>query len=148
MTSNLAYIGNQTTFYPYDFRGQVNVVSEKKAIAARILHVLLTRPGEDPIHPDWGIAPDLFQPHTQSAAITFAYQAQEILVRLNELGKIGFEALQVKVNDTGALSGKINIEVYFRPTRAAENNVLTFGYWEYQQVDNNIEAFLNTVDLI
>ncbi len=90
------------------------------------------------------------QPHTQDTAIAFAYQAQEILVRLNESGKIGFEALQVKAHDTGAFSGQINIEIYFRPVRAAENNVLTFGYWEYQQgvLDNNIDAFLNTVDLI
>ena len=151
MASNLEHIGNQTTFYPYENKnGEVNIVSGSEAVASRILHVLLTRPGEDPVHPTWGIAPDLFKPQNQDTAIAFVYQAQEILVRINEEAKIGLEALKVEVEDNGVATGKLSIKVTFRPVGAAFNNVLTFGFWEYQQsvLDNNLEAFIKTLEIL
>ncbi len=151
MTSNLAHIGNQTTFYPYENeRGEINVVSGSQAVGQRILHVLLTRPGEDPLHPNWGIAPDLFKPQNQDTAIAFAYQVQQILIRLNKEAKIGFEALQVEVDDTGIATGHLKIKIMFRAVGAPYNNVLTFGFWEYQQsvLDNNLEAFVKTLEIL
>ena len=141
------FLGSQTSFYPFDNgRGEINYVSGDRAIAARILHVLLTRPGEDPVHPNLGIAPDLFSPKNTDAAYAFVFQAQEVLLQWNQLAKIGLEALRVQVISP-TTTGDITIEVTFRAVGSSYNNVLTFGYWEYVNgfLDQNLSEFVNTL---
>jgi len=75
--------------------GELNIVSGVEAVTARILHLLLTRRGEDPIHPDMGLAPDLFAPFSFSAASALAYQTEQLLIEWNDHASIGIKQLQV-----------------------------------------------------
>jgi hypothetical protein len=121
------YLGSQATFFPpHNQYGELNIVSGVEAVTARILHLLLTRRGEDPIHPDMGLAPDLFAPFSFSAASALAYQTEQLLIEWNDRASIGIKQLQVTTSSPLS-EGNIDVSVVFVPEGDIYPNVLTFG---------------------
>lgn len=145
------YTGNDWTFYPsHNSIGGLNIVSGRSAIASRILHILLTRKGEDPIHPSLGIAPELFQPLSQYDPRYFVYQADQEIRNWNNRAKIGIGALSVDVVVyEDRYTNGIGIEIQFSPANELLVSSLSFGFWEYLGATHSrsFEEFLDGVHL-
>jgi hypothetical protein len=146
-----AFTGNDWSFYPSHNRiGGLNIVSGRSAIASRILHILLTRKGEDPIHPSLGIAPELFQPLSQYDPRYFVYQADQEIRNWNNRAKIGIGALSVDVVVyEDRYTNGIGIEIQFSPANELLVSSLSFGFWEYLGATHSrsFEEFLDGVEL-
>ena len=122
-----AHLGTSWSLWPpHDDRGGLNVVGGTRQIASGILSVLLTRKGEDYIHPDKGIAPDLFENLNNAAPQYWAYAARQEIERWVK----GIESIRVDtvVDHPG---NQLRAQVWFVPTRQATTDLLTFGYYEY-----------------
>jgi len=148
---NANYTGKDWSSYPpHNSIGGLNIVSQRRAIASRILHVLLTRKGEDPIHPSLGIMPELFEPLSQYDPRYFVYEADQEIRNWNSRAKIGIGALSVDiVVYEGRYMNGIAIEIQFSPANELLVSSLSFGYWEYLGATHSrsFEEFLNGVQL-
>lgn len=55
MHQELPWLGSQFSLYPpINSDNSLNIVSGERAVNARLLHLLLMRKGEDPLHPQLG----------------------------------------------------------------------------------------------
>ena len=59
---------NWTPFPPTTLKKQLNIVDGDRVVFMRILDFLLLKKGEDPLHPEMGIAVGLFEPLSSAPA--------------------------------------------------------------------------------
>ena len=145
------FTGNDWTFYPsHNSSAGLNIVSGIRAISSRILHVILTRKGEDPIHPSLGIAPDLFQPLSTYEPRYLAFHLEEEIMDWNDRAKIGLAgvAVGVVIYEERYTNG-MAIEIQFTPENEDLVSTLTFGYWEYLGTAHarSMQEFLDGIQL-
>lgn len=148
---SLSYLGKEWGFYPpHNSNAGLNIVSGRKAIASRILHLFLTQKGEDPIHPSLGIAPELFEPLSNYDPRYFVFYAEQEIWDWNRKAKIGIGGLSVTttVYEESNTNG-IAISVQFVPEGESTASVLTFGFWEYMGAvhSRSLDEFLDSVQL-
>ncbi len=147
--SNLQYLGNDLSFHSANFRGGLNVVNGTRAITSRLLTLLLTRKGEDPIHPTLGIAPELFEPLSYDEPHYLVYAIREEIQAWNKAAKIGLSSLQVEINSQNVYTNEIYVFVSFTPMgrTTGEIDVLTFGYWAWKGAiyDEDLETFIRGI---
>ena len=146
------YLGSDWSWYPANNRrGTLNIVKGTKAVCSRILHVLLTRKGEDPIHPDLGIAPMIFEPLSDVTPQFFVNMAQSTIAAWNNAGKIGISYLAVSADQPQPYQNEIIIRISFIPVQQASSTVdmLTFGFFQYKgaMYSGTFDAFLNSIRL-
>jgi hypothetical protein len=145
-TDPYAHLGSSWTLWPAhdDRTGQLQIVSGTRQISSGILTVLLTRKGEDYIHPDKGLAPDLFENLNNVAPQYWAYAARQEIKRWVR----GIESIYVETKvDHG--TGQLRAYIRFVPTRYATEDLLTFGYYEYAgaRYNNGMLAFVSDLTL-
>jgi len=144
--NQLEYLGNSWTLWqPYNLRGGMNIVSGTRKITSDILTVCLTRKGERPLHPTYGIAPELFEPLSNYAPQYWIYQISQEILNWVE----GIEQLSVNTFDYEDYKNRLGTEISFIPQNVPDVNVLTFGFYEYQGAvwNQSLDIFMDGVAL-
>ena len=144
-----SFLGKQwALFPPATDDGGMNLVSGVAAVASRIVHFLLMRPGEDPLLPDMGTAPNLFDPQNTQLEYIFLYQLDQDLTYWNTKARMGLSTWRLTMSPPD-LSGTRKVYVTFRVPSDPYDHVLTFGYWEYLGFSNvgDAIAFKDSVSL-
>lgn len=105
-------------------------MTDVQRITHGILSVCLVRRGEDPIHPSYGMAPELFEPLSNYAPEYWVWNAKKTLQRWVP----GIQSLSVDVRNFDALNtgNQLQTEIRFIPKRSGDTNTLTWGYYAYQ----------------
>ena len=143
---SFAHLGNAWTLWPpHNQRGGLNIVGGYRVISAQIISVCLTRPGEDPMHPDKGIAPELFE-------ATSGYQPQYWLYTLRqEILKwvAGLEQLALDTTAMPDVENRLKASIQFVPSNQPVPHILTFDYYAYQGAlwDQGLAPFLDSITL-
>jgi hypothetical protein len=123
------FLGNAWTLWSaYDPRDGVRIVSGIEQASHAILSVCLIRKGEDPIHPDFGMAPELFEPLSFEQPEYWVYHAEQEIMRW--VG--GLAALQVRVSDYDNVGNGITTEIGFSLRSQPTQHILTFPFYQYQ----------------
>ena len=127
----------------------MRIVEGYRAIGDRILSVLLTRPGEDPLHPDLGNAPDLFANLSQKASQYYVMTVEDSIRQWNEAGQIGIDTLTVTVEPQNRYTNEIEISVWYSANGQSLRHQLTFGVSEYVGPDytRSLQEFIRSVAL-
>lgn len=145
MASQLSFLGSQWSLWPPDnLRGGMNIVAGTWKVSSDIISVCLTKKGECPLHPSYGLAPDLFEPLSDYAPQYLVYNIdKEIMKWVEDIQKLTVELEYTDYKE------RINILVRFIPKFAPTLNTLTFGYYDYQGAiwGQNIDTFLDGVAL-
>lgn len=130
---------------PHESRNGLNVVSGLRKITHDILSVSLVQRGEDPIHPTFGLAPDLFEPLSNYAPEFWVYHAEETIIKW----VAGIEGLKVTVVNHEDYNNQLRTEISFIPKLYPDVNILTWNYYDYQGAiwQNDFETFLDSVRL-
>lgn len=147
MSQNLSWLGSQLSLFPPNRTdGTLNLVSGIQAVNSRLIQLLLTRKGEDPLHPSIGFAHDLFVIKSSRDPYLYTHNLLKELNNLNFYAKIGVEGFKVRVYDPPQ-SSTLEIQILYIPTFDPTNQVLTYGFWEYVDAfnGNNIARYLETV---
>lgn len=145
-TDAYAFLGNAWSLWsPHDDLTGLNIVSGARQAVQAILSVCLIRKGEDPIHPDFGLAPDLFVPLTDADPEYWVYHLEQEIVRW----VAGIQKLQVKVSGYNNVENQMMAEIGFLLRSEPTIHVLTFPYYQYQGAvfDGEIAPFLAAVQL-
>jgi hypothetical protein len=144
-------LGRDWSWYePHNQLGEMNIVSSPtRVVASRIIHLLLTPYGGDPIHPTLGMAPKLFDPISDKSVHYFVYHAQESILRWNKAAKIGMKSVTVEAEPLTEYRNDITINIYFIPEVEEYADVLTFGYWLYTGAvySNEVKPFRDSITL-
>jgi hypothetical protein len=114
-------------FPPHNNRG-LNIVSGVNWISHQIISLCLTRKGEDLMHPDRGLAPDLFSPASDYDPEYLVYHLESEI----RLWIAGIQQLSAQVTGYTSIENKLAIDVGFIPLQEPNQNILTFPYYQYQ----------------
>lgn len=131
-------------FPPHDDRG-LNLVTGVRRTTANILAVCLIRKGEDYQHPDFGMAPLIFEPLSNYAPQYWVHQAEAEIRRWVP----GLDKLSVNIVDYEDYKNRLRTEILFTPRQTPDQNILTFGWYAYQGAiwDQDFETFRQDVTL-
>ncbi|MBW4514596.1 MAG: GPW/gp25 family protein [Timaviella obliquedivisa GSE-PSE-MK23-08B] len=143
---NAAFIGSAWSLWSAtDDRGGLNIVSGDRKIAADIISVLLIRKGEDPVHPQYGLAPDLFEPLSNYAPQYWVHNAQNEIMRWVP----GIEKITVSIDQFPDRENKLGANIIFVPKGRADQNLLTFGWYAYTGAiwNQSLDKFMDDVSL-
>lgn len=135
-------------FPPHDERGDLNLVSGVRRITHNILALLLVRPGECPIHPAYGLAPELFQPLSDEIPQVWVYKLEN--PRSGILRWVsGIDKLYVEVSRYEADWNQLKAEIQFIPLLDVDVNSLTFDFYAYQGAiwNQDFETFRSGIQL-
>lgn len=128
-----------------DDRGRMNIITDEAAIGEQIMAFLLTRKGEDPFAPDYGLDFGLFENLNDLDADVWSFYIQGQLTQY----VAGLKAVAVGVSvDEG--NGKIQIAIDYQTDSSNTRNTLTFPYHLYTGTgrgDTTIDEFLDTISL-
>jgi len=144
--SPLRHIGSAWTLWPpYETRNGLNIVRGSRKIAHDIFTVCLLRRGEDPIHPDLGISPRLFEPLSGYAPQFWIYNIQQELLKW----VAGIQQLNVDVGEFEDYRNDLTATIQFVPLEEPDIHVLTFGYYAYQGAiwNQGIDQLLSSIQL-
>lgn len=103
-------------------------VSGPRQAAHAILSVCLIRKGEDPIHPDFGLAPQLFTPLSFEEPEYWVYHVEQEISRW----VAGLQELQVQVSGYNNKDNRLETEIGFTLESEPSAHVLTFPFYRYQ----------------
>jgi len=122
-----SFLGRGWSLFPPAVNGRMNLVAGVDVICADIFTAALLRPGEDAIHPDLGIAPDLFQNKGEPVPLYYEHALKEGLAKYlrGKVASFGVRASKPPVRN------KIDFEIWFVPARVASRHTLTFGFYVY-----------------
>lgn len=144
-------LGNDWTFYtPANKQGGLNIVKHPaKVVASRVLHLLLTVVGEDPIHPTLGLMMPLFIPLTAPSVQFFTYNAREEILKWNQVAGIGIKALAVEIAPQTVFRNDETINIRYIPETENAVSTLAFGYYAYTGIrqTKDIDEFVKGVIL-
>lgn len=122
------FLGSAWSLWPpHSKDGELNLVEGVRCITANILSLSLTKKGENHQHPDYGIAPELFENLSGYAPQYFVYEYQTELRKW--IG--GIQSLRVDLKKFLDYENQIAVQVGFVPMLTADTNILTFGYYDY-----------------
>ncbi|MFQ3618058.1 MAG: hypothetical protein SNJ57_13200 [Cyanobacteriota bacterium] len=125
----LQYLGSAWTLWsPYEIRNGLNIVRGSRKITHDILTVCLLRRGEDPMHPDMGLSPRLFEPLSGYAPQYWIYNIQQEILKW----VAGIQQLSVDVGEFADYKNELTAKIQFVPKTEPDTHVLTFGYYAYQ----------------
>lgn len=142
----LNYVGSAWTLWtPYETRNGINIVRGSRKITHDILTVCLLRRGEDPIHPDMGIAPRLFEPLSGYAPQFWIYNIQQEILKW----VAGIQQLSVDVGEFQDYHNELTARIQFVPRAQPDIHTLTFGYYAYQGAiwNQGIEPLIRSIQL-
>jgi hypothetical protein len=140
------YAGSSLSLWPiHSPWGGLNFVSGFRKITHDILSVCLTRKGEDPIHPTFGLAPDIFDPMSGYPVQYWIYSVEEEII--NRVA--GIQDLRVEIVDFGDYRNELQTRITFTPSADPDSHVLTFGWFEYTGAiwNQDLTTFLSDVRL-
>jgi len=140
------FVGSAWSLFPPDSdRAGLNYVDGTRRITAGILAVCLIQQGEDPIHPSYGMAPDLFEPLSNYTPQLWVYHAEKIILQWVP----GIEKLHVDVTKHNATENQLFAEIQFIPMTEPDLNTLTWNYYAYQGAawEGEYDRFLQDVNL-
>ena len=143
---SMSFLGNSWSLWPpHNERGQLNIVSGLSKITSDIISVCLTRKGECPLHPDYGIAPELFQPLSDYDSQYWVYHLQNEIIKWVE----GLQSLTVDIAENADSNNSLGVVIEFIPLLRPDTNILTFGFYEYQGAvwSQGIEQFMDGVGI-
>lgn len=149
----LDYLGQSWTLWqPLASSGALHIVSGVEKISAHIISVLLLRPGEDLMHPDLPMAPDLFDPLSTVNAYYWAYHTeQKIRKFVSGLDQLKVVVEGVDENYIPDPYNRLHATIQFTPLYYPDPNALTFGWYEYRGAiadpSSGIEPFLDSIYL-
>ncbi len=97
------------------------------------------------MHPDLGLAPQIFEPLSGYAPQFWVYNAQQEILRW----VAGIEQLYVDVGEFKDYRNDLTTVIQFIPKSEPDPHVLTFGYYAYQGAiwDQGIDQLLNDIQL-
>ncbi|MEM8602890.1 MAG: hypothetical protein AAGF24_03505 [Cyanobacteria bacterium P01_H01_bin.121] len=130
---------------PHNLDGSLNIVSGPRKITADIISVCLIRRGEDPLHPDLGMAPLLFEPLSNYDPQFWVYEAESTIKKW----VAGIDKLTVRIPDYEDYKNRLTTEISFIPLQQPDLNILTFPWYTYEGAlwDQNLQGFLRAVSL-
>lgn len=114
---------------------EMNFVTAERAVSSRILAVLLTRQGELPLLPWFGISPTLFQSLSDINAQFFVHHAQTAILAANRALRLGIGQVVLSVNDQGRYTETFDVDVTFSVAGIGgsnELNTLSFDFASYR----------------
>lgn len=126
--------------------GEINVASGQETIAAAIIDVCLTRKGEIPHRPDYGLSPELFGSFNDIDLdywSTLAYQ--EIWENVPGLGE-----LYVNVNASDEAEGRFSVSIEYSARNGYDRrSSIVFPYSTYlgADYDSSLNEFLAGVSI-
>ena len=138
------YIGKMwSSLKGLDDRGGMNIVSGEEAIAEQIVTFLLTRLGEDPFNPNWGLDARIFANLNEFDADLWAFSIKSILYE----SIAGISGINVRVS-IEPIEGRAQINIDYITDLNSSARTLTFPYHVYaglQQGDVSIEEFIDSI---
>lgn len=141
------YFGQIWAGYPptTPFR-QLNIVKGDRVVFYKILHFLLLQKGEDPIHPEMGVAVPLFYPLTGDNAEWLVHSLRQDLTDWNKWAAIGLTSLEVETTDLTQFSSSLDIAIRYS-TVSNGSTLLTFGLFEYNnaRATGDVQGFLDAI---
>jgi hypothetical protein len=117
--------------------GKPNLVSGHRVIAVEMFSVCLTMKGENPLHPNYGVAPELFGPLSGKSAQYFVYKLQEELTRALK-GYVTF--LEVLMEEYLDFHNALKVRITYRPVGYSDYHTLAFPFYTYNGPDFTIGA--------
>lgn len=146
IASRYDFLGQAWTFWPsYNDRGSLNVISGARRVAHEILSVLLIKKGEVPHQPDFGLAPDIFQPLSEYDPEYWVYHAEEAILKWVKT----ISELRVSITGYDNANNQLNAEIYYLPISSPNQFLLNFPFWLYQGAiwDGELETFLDNISI-
>lgn len=140
-----AHLGTSWSLWPaHTPTGRLNMVGGVRIIASNILSVLLTKQGEDYIHPEKGLAPDLFENLNDVSPQYWAYESKSEIIKWVQ----GIESISVDTN-INHQDNRLEASIVFVPSNRPSTNTLTFGYYEYAgaRYENGLDTFIADLSL-
>lgn len=126
--------------------GEMNIVSGKDTIAAAIIDVCLTRKGEIPHRPDYGLSPELFGSFNEVDLdywSTIAYQ--DISDNIP-----GLDLLFVNVDASNEADGRFSVSIEYSTRNSYDRrSAIVFPYSTYLGVDyeSSLSEFLAGISI-
>jgi hypothetical protein len=140
------YVGNMwSSLQEIDDRGNINIVSNEQAVGEQIVAFLLTRQGEDPFAPDYGLDFNLFQNLNDLDGDVWGFYVQG---KIQEY-IVGLNAVNVRV-DVQPVDGKARVYIDYSTDLSNSRNTLTFPYHAYtgfQAGEANLADLLASVSI-
>lgn len=141
----MEYLGSAWTLWPPTTNRGLHVVDRSRVITAKIISVCLVRQGEDPLLPDFGVSPELFEPLSQYAPQYWVYNLSK------EIRKwvAGIDRLSVEMVKFEDYQNQLKTVIQFVPSGEPTPHMLTFGLYAYQGAlwGQQIDAFLEDITL-
>jgi hypothetical protein len=141
-----SYIGNMwSSLQEIDERGGMNIVSNEAAVGEAIVNFLLTRKGEDPFAPEYGLDIEIFSNLNDFDADIWGFYVQEKLKQ--EVP--GLNGLNVN-SIVEPSEGKVVLKIDYSTDLSSSRNTLAFPFHTYtgiQSGDTNVEDFIESISL-
>jgi hypothetical protein len=147
-SDQLEFLGQSWSLWPPQGLRGFNFVQNLDKIASDIMTVCLTRKGDRPLYPDYGIAPDLFDPLSTYPVEYWLYHIQEEIIKWVE--GIDVDLLRINVHPIVDSDNELATDIFFAPIIAPDQHILTFGFYSYQGAiwqNQSVENFLQDVSL-
>jgi hypothetical protein len=128
-----------------DARGGMNIVASEVAVGESIIAYLLTKKGEDPFAPEYGLDIEIFSNLNDFDADIWAFYVQDKLKQY----VVGLSAINVSVA-IEPIDGKATAYINYTTDISNSRNTLTFPYHTYtgvQSGDANILDFLDSITI-
>ncbi len=111
-----------------DAEGRLKLLSGEESIAQSIRLILKTRPGERPVHPDFGCGIDdfLFGPLNAGVLSQLENRVAEALRRFEP--RIIVEEVKARVADQGP-EGRLQVEITYRIRRTNSRHNLVYPFF-------------------
>lgn len=140
------YIGRMwSSLNEIDTRGGMNIVSDEESVGEQIIAFLLTRQGEDPFSPEYGLDFDIFQNLNELDGDVWAFYIQGKL----QQQIVGLNAIRVSV-DIEPRDGRARVDIIYSTDLSNDRNTLTFPYHAYtglQSGDADVTDFIDSISL-
>jgi phage baseplate assembly protein W len=111
---------------PANRHGGINIISGEETVAAMIVMLCLTRRGEDPFNPDYGLDLDLFGRIEDVDPDYWASQVAEAIWKWVP----GIAGIRVELA-ANSNAGKLSAQIIYRSKNALAENTLTVPYHLY-----------------
>lgn len=142
-----SFLGSAWTFWGLYGPSQNSflTVTGARQAAHAIISVCLIRKGEDPQHPDFGLAANLFTPLSYEEPEYWVYHVEEEIRRW----VAGLSQLQVKVSGYNNSENQIETEIGFVLESEPSVHILTFPFYQYQGaiLEGDFEPFIAAISL-
>lgn len=126
--------------------GRPNLVRGHRTIASAILSLCLTQKGECPLHPDFGLAPELFEPMSNYAPQYFIHSVRDEILKWLD-GYLDY--LSVDTDESKDHNNKIEVFITYRPVGYADAHTLVYPFYGYigPSFNDGMDSFMSQVSL-